>query len=106
MPTRKYNHNTLRLGDYNAICDRCGFKFKASELKLEWTGLQVCVDDWEPRHPSDFFKGFADDQSVPYSRPDSVETGGVDINGNPFPPVYQFGDGESVEFGDGTPVSL
>ena len=29
-------------GDANAICDRCGFKFKHSELTREWTGLLVC----------------------------------------------------------------
>jgi hypothetical protein len=25
-----------------AVCDRCGFKFKLSELRKEWTGL----DGW------------------------------------------------------------
>ena len=29
-------------GDWNAICDRCGFKFKASELKKTWDNLYVC----------------------------------------------------------------
>jgi hypothetical protein len=68
----------LRLGgDYNAICDRCGSKFKFSQLKLEWDGLYVCTANgcWEPRQPQDYVKGVRDDMSVPVSRPDQ-------------PPVY------------------
>lgn len=33
------------------ICDRCGFKFRHSALKKEWTGLLVCRKDWDPRPP-------------------------------------------------------
>jgi hypothetical protein len=64
-------------GDYNAICDRCGSKFKFSQLKLEWDGLYVCTANgcWEPRQPQDYVKGVMDDMSVPVSRPDQ-------------PPVY------------------
>ena len=69
-------------GDWNAICDRCGFKYKASKLREEWTGFMVCKECYEPRHPQDFLRGVADDPSVPWSRPDSEESGGVDINGN------------------------
>ena len=61
----------LKLGDHNAICDRCGFKFKASDLKLEWTGWRVCKSCWEPRHPQEFLKGHKDDQQVAWNRPDS-----------------------------------
>ena len=62
----------LRNGDYNAICDRCGSKFKFSDLKLEWDGLYVCTANgcWEPRQPQDYVKGVRDDMSVPVSRPD------------------------------------
>ena len=35
------------LGAWNAICDRCGFKFKNSRLRKEWTGLMVCNDCWD-----------------------------------------------------------
>ena len=38
-------------GDRNAICDRCGFKFKLSSLRKTWDGLLVCRKDWEPEHP-------------------------------------------------------
>jgi len=62
----------LRNGDYNAICDRCGSKFKFSQLKLEWDGLYVCTANgcWEARQPQDYVKGVRDDMAVPVSRPD------------------------------------
>ena len=43
-------------GQYNAICDRCGFKFKSSELRKDWQGLMVCDKDFEQRHPQDFIR--------------------------------------------------
>ena len=63
----------LRKGDYNAICDRCGFKFKFSQLRKEWDGLYVCTAHgcWEPRQPQDYLKGIADNMSVPISRPEA-----------------------------------
>lgn len=64
MPSRNY----YKPGDWNAICDRCGFKFKASELKLEWTGLRVCEADFEHRHPLDFLKITPERISVPWVR--------------------------------------
>jgi hypothetical protein len=59
-------------GTYNGICDRCGSKFKFSDLKLEWDGLYVCTANgcWEPRQPQDYVKGVRDDMAVPVSRPD------------------------------------
>lgn len=33
------------------ICDRCGFKYRLSHLRKEWTGLMVCKADWDPRPP-------------------------------------------------------
>ena len=58
-------------GDYNAICDECGKKFKFSKLKKRWDGLFVCERDWEPRHPQDYVKGIRDNMSVPISRPEA-----------------------------------
>jgi hypothetical protein len=60
-----------RSGTYNGICDRCGSKFKFSDLKLEWDGLYVCTANgcWEARQPQDYVKGVRDDMSVPVSRP-------------------------------------
>ena len=80
----------LALNDYNAICDRCGKKFKASELRKDWQGLYVCERDWEPRHPQDFVRGVQDVQTVPWSRPPpaAVFIGFCDINGQSAIPGY------------------
>ena len=59
-------------GDYNVICDRCGFKMKASSTRKEWTGLRVCGECWEPRHPQDFVKGRRDRQAATDPRPDQT----------------------------------
>ncbi len=66
--------NHYRAGAWNAICDRCGFKFKNADLRLEWNGLRTCRECWEPRHPQDLLRGKKDDQTVPWSRPDSDGT--------------------------------
>ena len=50
-------------GNWNAICDECGKKFKFSQLKKRWDGLFVCEREWEPRHPQDFVKGIRDNMS-------------------------------------------
>ncbi len=56
-------------GDYNALCDRCGEKYKASDLRLEWDGLRVCGRCFEFRQPQDFVRGVADQQAPPWTRP-------------------------------------
>ena len=38
------------LGKYsNAICDRCGFRYKYLELKEEWNNFKVCPECYEPK---------------------------------------------------------
>lgn len=61
-------------GSYNAICDRCGFKYKHYDLRKEWTGLQVCKKCFEPQQPQDFVRGRLDRQRVPWARPDDGNT--------------------------------
>lgn len=61
-------------GDFNAICDFCGKKFKASKLKKTWDGYMVCPRDWEPRQPQDFVRGVEDDSSTPFSKPEATAT--------------------------------
>jgi len=62
-------------GENNVICDRCGFKFKASELMREWNGLYTCkIFCWEPRHPQDLIKSKHDDQRPELSRPGAANT--------------------------------
>ena len=64
----------LKLGDWNAICDSCGCKFKASQLRKRWDNMRVCKDDWEEQHHQDFLKGKQDKEAVVWARPDSGET--------------------------------
>lgn len=59
-------------GDWNALCWECGRKRKGSELKRNWKGYYVCPEHWEPRHPQDFVRGVPDNQSPPYTQPDTT----------------------------------
>jgi hypothetical protein len=63
------NKDYLELGNWNAICDVCGFKFKASELKRRWDGFMVCDKDFEQRHPQDLIRLKPDRQATPWARP-------------------------------------
>lgn len=56
-------------GQWNAICDICGFKFKSSELKENWKGLRVCSHDYESRHPQELLRIRTDEVTVPWVRP-------------------------------------
>jgi len=84
----------MKLGDYNAISDRSGKKFKASEMRLQWNGLYVHYTEYEERHPQEFLKGREDKQNVPWTRPDSnADTNTTTVDGktlftlNCSPPV-------------------
>ena len=45
-------------GEYNVICDICGFKVKSSQTRLDrrqWSptkGLRICLNDWDEVSPS------------------------------------------------------
>ncbi len=56
-------------GDWNAICQSCGRKFKASQLHKRWDGLYVCEEDFEYRHPQDFLRSRADKIAPPWTSP-------------------------------------
>ncbi len=58
------------LGDYNAICQMCGFKYKASELRKRWDGVMVCKKDYEPRHPQDFIRAIPEQAQLPFTSPE------------------------------------
>lgn len=64
----------LRLGSWNAICDRCGRKFKAYQLRKTWDGLMVCEDDWETRHPQELLRTVKDTQKLPWTKPEAADT--------------------------------
>ncbi len=61
-----------RFGDYNVICDRTGFKVKASQTQKEWNNLRVIRRVWEIRHPQDYLKSFTDKQAVPDARTEAA----------------------------------
>lgn len=71
-------------GDWNSICEVCGFKYKASQLKERWDGLRVCKEDWEPRHPSDLIKGpIGPESTVPWTSPEpTADTVDVTFTGS------------------------
>lgn len=56
-------------GDWNAICDGCGAKLKASTLRKDWQGWMKCGRCWEPRHPQDFVRDGNKETPVPWKRP-------------------------------------
>lgn len=88
MPKRSENQNTLALGEWNAECDVCGFKFKACDLRQRWDGMMVCEDDYEERHPMDFFRGVEEQNNVEYVIPMSeqgADNSSTDVAGNTFP---------------------
>ena len=68
------NQNKAKLGSWNVICDYCGFKFKAEDVKEDWRGLYACRKDWSPRNAQDFVRGVPDDQSTAFSRPEGADT--------------------------------
>lgn len=63
----------LKLGDWNAICDECGFKFKASKLRRRWDNMMVCPADYEQRHPQDFVRGKSDRQKTAWNRSEATD---------------------------------
>lgn len=58
----------LALGDWNVRCDRCGAKFKGSQLRKTWEGYMCCSRCWEPRHPQDFVRAVVEHPTPPYVR--------------------------------------
>lgn len=61
-------------GQWNAICDRCGAKFKSSMLRKSWQGYMLCPADWESRQPQDFVRGISDPLAIPWARPKGAPT--------------------------------
>lgn len=62
--------NYYKHGSWNAVCDRCGFEYKADQLRKDWQGLMVCRDDWEPRHDLDYIRTRPERGATPWSRPE------------------------------------
>jgi hypothetical protein len=69
-------------GQWNALCQRCGFKYKSKQLRKEWTGLRVCSgegtnDCFERRHPQESVRGRADRQAPAWVSPEPTD---VDVS--------------------------
>jgi hypothetical protein len=62
-----------KLGDWNTLCQVCGFKYKASELRKRWDGVMVCDTDYEPRHPQDLIRLPKERQATPWSAPEPTD---------------------------------
>jgi hypothetical protein len=68
------NADYFRNGDWNAICDQCSRKFKASQLVRDGQtrgALRVCLTCYDPLHPQELMRPVADPKPIPWSRPDS-----------------------------------
>lgn len=61
-------------GQWNCICDRCGLEFKSGKLREEWTGLRVCNECYESRHPQTLIRVPKEDSSIPWSRPEQTDS--------------------------------
>jgi hypothetical protein len=55
-------------GLWKAVCDRCGLDHLSNELRLEWTGLRVCNECFEERHPQEAVRGVPE-SNIPWARP-------------------------------------
>lgn len=69
----------FKSGQWNAICDRCGFEYKSAKLRREWTGIMACSGPgtngcYEPRHPQDMVRGRKDKQAPQWVRPEPDDT--------------------------------
>jgi len=60
-------------GNWNATCDVCGKKLKASTMVQRWDGFMVCRDDFESRQPQDFVKVPKEKIAVAWTRPQTVD---------------------------------
>ena len=59
--------DTYKRGQWLSLCQRCGFKYMSSQLRLEWTKLRVCNNCFEYRQPQDFVKGIQE-RATPWAR--------------------------------------
>jgi len=66
---------TYYSGKFFRLCDRCGFRYYNTETRKEpETGMIVCKDCYDPRHPQDYVKSKQDKQMVKDARPEPTDT--------------------------------
>jgi len=89
MPKGHAQNPGYRPGNNWVTCDRCGFERRASDIKTEWNGLEVCSDTcFETRHPQDFLR--AKEESITPNRvgTKSSESNVVSVEWSPTNLVY------------------
>lgn len=56
------------------ISDRSGFRYRLSDMRMEWNGFLVGKDEWELKHPQlEPRRTPTDAEAIKNSRPDRVE---------------------------------
>lgn len=66
--------NHFKWGTWWVICDRCGFKYKNTELREEQhTKLMVCRPCLDKRNPQDFMRPPRVEGIIPWSRPEPTD---------------------------------
>lgn len=59
-------------GQWNVICDSCGFKKKSGQVRKRWDGLIVCADTcYEVDHPQKYLRVRETGVAVPFIREDT-----------------------------------
>ncbi len=74
----------LRLGEHLFICDRCGWTYYSSDKRIEWNGVVVCKDCYDPKHPTigQRIPSIYNESAIRNARPDvQLEVGGGDRDG-------------------------
>lgn len=66
------SNHWYKSGDWNAVCDVCGFRFKSSKLRKRWDGLMVCDKDFEYDHPQKYIKVEETSQAAQWTRQDDA----------------------------------
>lgn len=64
-------------GSWNAACSMCGRKRKDGELVKNWQGMFRCPEHNEPRHPQEYVRAVPDDQTPPWTQPETDSFAGI-----------------------------
>lgn len=97
MQGRSNSGTHYRAGEWLVICDICGFRRYASQVRKQWDGLYACSTTcFSERHPQEFVRGKIDNQVPPFTRPETQVGISVDVFSltvdNDEIPVDQLGD--------------
>jgi hypothetical protein len=76
--------STADRGNYLGMCDDCGRKFKASELRKRWDQARVCRTCFEERPLQDFVKGAKDILPIPWSQPEPIDSFSLSVYDLPW----------------------